>query len=69
MNYKVFTPRDQWAAAVHDYTAVFTTGIPYRRRSGTSLEKRRKIIYRKGFHLPIRDEKGRSQAYAVSLVM
>jgi PAS domain S-box-containing protein len=58
MSYKVFTPRDQWAAAVHDYAGVFATGMPYRRRSGTSLKKDGTLIYREDSIFPIRDEKG-----------
>ncbi len=58
MSYKVFTPKDQWAATVRDYAAVFSTGIPYRRRSGISLKIDGKIIYREDSIFPIRNERG-----------
>ena len=58
MNYKQFTPQENWGATVADYTTVFTTGIPYRRRSGTSLKKDGTIIYREDSIFPIRNEKG-----------
>jgi PAS domain S-box-containing protein len=58
MNYKKFTPRENWSETVADYVRVFVTGVPQRRRSAVGVNKDGTIGYREDSIFPIRNDKG-----------
>jgi len=58
MSYKQYIPQENWSSTVADYTSVFQTGIPKRRRPGVSLRKDGTKTYREDSIFPLRNEKG-----------
>ncbi len=58
LTYKQYIPQEYWKSTLADYSSVFQTGIPKRRRPGVSLRKDGTITYREDSVFPLRNEKG-----------
>jgi len=58
MNYKTYTPREEWADTVRDSVAVFQTGIPNRTRTFVNVRKDGRQIYVEHSLFPLHNEKG-----------